>query len=94
MFNPWLAWSVKAFQMGMEAQDVIALRLFRLASGGAQIEAEASRMVTEKVVAATEAQAVAAVAALSGHPPHIVADRALRVIKKRVRANKRRLSRR
>jgi hypothetical protein len=94
MLNPWLAWSVKAFQMGMEAQSVIALRMLRLGSGGARMEAEASRMITEKVAATAEAQAVAAVAILSGRSPHIVANKALGVIKKRVRANKRRLSRR
>ena len=94
MFNPWLALSIKAVQMCVEAQSVIALRMLRLATGGARMEAEASRMVTEKVAAAAEAQAVAAVSALSGRSPHVVASKALTVVKKRVRANKRRLSRR
>ena len=93
MFNPWLAWSVKVFQTGIEAQNVIAFRMLRLAAGGARMEAEASRMVTEKIAAAAEAQAVAAVAAFGGRPPHVVANKALRVVKKHVRANKRRLSR-
>jgi hypothetical protein len=92
MFNPWLELSLNAVQMGMEAQSVIALRMLRLATGGARMEAEASRMVTEKVAAAAEAQVVAAVSALSGRSPNIVAGRALRVVRKRVRANKRRLS--
>jgi hypothetical protein len=94
MFNPWFALSLKAMQMGMEAQSVIALRMLRLASGGARMEAEATRMVTEKVAAAAEAQAVAAVAPISGYPQHVVAINALKVFKKRVRANKRRLTRR
>ena len=89
MFNPWLELSLKAVQMGMEAQSVIALRMLRLATGGARMEADASRIVT----AAAEAQAVAAVSALSGRAPHVVASKAPRVVKKRVRANKRRLSR-
>ena len=93
MFNPWLALSIKAVQMCVEAQSVIALRMLRLATGGARMEGEASRMVTDKVPAA-EAQAVAAVSALSGRSPHVVASKALTVVKKRVRANKRRLSRR
>ena len=50
--------------------------------------------MTEKVAAVTEAQAVAGVATISGRPPHVVADKALKVVKKRVRANKRRLMRR
>jgi hypothetical protein len=34
MLNPWLALSFKAFQLGIEAQSVVALRMMRLASGG------------------------------------------------------------
>jgi hypothetical protein len=94
MYNPWFALSLKAVQMGMEAQSVIALRMLRMATGGKRAEAEAGRMVTEKVVAAAEAQAVAAVAAMGGHPQHVVAGKTLKVYKKHVRANRRRLSRR
>ena len=92
MFNPWLAFSLNAFQMGVEAQSVIALRMLRFASGNARSETEATRMVTEKIAAAAEAQAVAAMATISGHPQHVVANKALKVFKKRVRANKRRLT--
>ena len=94
MLDPWLALTLKAIQMGAEAQSVIALRMLRLAAGGHRMEAEATRMVTEKVAAATEAQLVAAVAAISGSPQHVVANKTLKAIRKRVRANKRRLSRR
>jgi hypothetical protein len=52
MFNPWFALSLKTVQMGMEAQSVIALRMLRMAAGGARAEAEVGRMVSEKVVAA------------------------------------------
>ena len=76
MFNPWFAFSLNAFQMGVEAQSVMALRLLR------------------KVAAAAEAQAVAALAAMSGKQSHVVAGKALNVYRKRVRANRRRLSRR
>ena len=94
MFNPWLTLSLNTIQMGFEAQSVIALRMLRLAGGGARMEAEATRMITEKAATAAEAQAVAAVAAMKGNPPHIVAGKTLKVVKKRVRANKRRLLRR
>ena len=94
MFNPWLTLSLKAIQMGFEAQSVIALRVLRLAASGARMEAEATRMITEKAAAPAEAQAVAAVAAMKGHPQHVVAGKTLKVFKKRVRANKRRLTRR
>ena len=92
MFNPWLTLGLKTIQMGVEVQSVIALRMLRLAAGGALMEAEATRMITEKPAA--EAQAVAAVAAMKGHPQRVVAGKTLKVFKKRVRANKRRLSRR
>jgi hypothetical protein len=94
MYHPWLALSLNAVQLGIEVQSVIALRMLRFASGGARMEAEATRMVTEKVAAAVEAQTAAAVAAVSGRPQHVVANKALKVFKKRVRANRRRLSRR
>jgi hypothetical protein len=94
MFNPWLALGLKAFQMGLEAQSVIALRMLRLTAGGARAEAEASRMATEKILAAGEAQMAAATATMRGQKKHVVVGKALNVYRKRVRANRRRLSRR
>jgi hypothetical protein len=35
MFNPWLDLSLKAFQVGLKTQSVVALRMMQLASGGA-----------------------------------------------------------
>ena len=90
MFNPWLTLSFKAVQMGTEAQSVVAFRMLHFASGGAR--SEATRMVAEKVC--RRPQAVAAAAAMSGRQPHLVAGKALNAYKKRLRANKRRLSRR
>ena len=49
MLNPWLALSFKAFQLGIEAQSVVALRMMRLASGGVGTQAEMGRMVVEKL---------------------------------------------
>jgi hypothetical protein len=86
MLNPWLRLSLKAFQIGFEAQSVIALRMLRLAAGGAHAQAEAGRMVPEKVLAAGEAQAAAAAAVLRGHKKPAVAGKVLNVYKKRVRA--------
>ena len=81
--------------MGMEAQNVIALRMLRLATGGARrMKAEASRMGTNKVAAAADQPVAAVSAALNGHSPHVVTSKAPRAPKKRARANKRRRSRR
>jgi hypothetical protein len=40
MLNAWLSFGLKAWQIGLEAQSVIALRMLRLAAGGARAEAE------------------------------------------------------
>jgi hypothetical protein len=65
-----------------------------LAAGGARGRAEASRMVAEEVGALAEAQAAAAAAILTGRREKIVAGKVLNAYKKRVGANRRRLSRR
>jgi hypothetical protein len=73
MINPCISLGIKAWQIGFEAQSVIALRMLRFAAGGARAEAEASRMVGEKILAAGEAQATATAAAMRGHKKHVVA---------------------
>jgi plasmid stability protein len=93
MLNPWISLGMKVWQIGFEAQSVIALRMLRLAAGGARAEAEASRIVTEKILAAEEAQMTVAAAAMRGHKKHVIAGKALNACSKRVRANRRRLSR-
>jgi hypothetical protein len=94
VFNPWLTLAFKTMQLGVEAQRVIALRMMRLAAGGARGRAEANRMVAEKVGAFTDAQTAATAAILTGRRPKIVAGKVLNAYKKRVGANRRRLSRR
>ena len=94
MYNPWLGLAFKAIELGIEAQSVIALRMMRLAAGGARGRAEASRMVAEKVGALAEAQTAVAAAILTGRRQKVVAGKVLNTYKKRVRANRRRLTRR
>jgi hypothetical protein len=94
MFNPWFSLMFKTVQLGVEAQSVIALRMMRLAAGGAPGAAEARRMVADKIAAGVEAGNVAASSVALGRKNTVVAGKVLRVFKKRVRANKRRLSRR
>jgi hypothetical protein len=98
MFNPlgpwnaWLGLSAQAARMCWEAQTVMLLRGLRMAQGGAKAEAEVHRMITEKVAALAEAQVAATVATLKGGKKHRVARKALSVYSRRVRRNKRRLS--
>ena len=92
-WNEWCALSLQTARLGWEAQSVIALRFMRLAAQGSGSQAEARRMVTEKMAALVEAQAAAAAAAIKGGNSHRVAKKVLGVYKTRVRANRRRLTR-
>jgi hypothetical protein len=93
-WNAWCALSLQAAKLGWEAQGVIALRMMRLATPSAGSRTEARRMVTEKVTALAEAQAATVAAVIKGGKSHRVAKKVLGVYKKRVRANRRRLTRR
>ena len=57
--------------------------MLRMAAGGASAEAESGRMVTEKILAAGEAQLAAAAAVMRGRKKHVVAGKALNVYRKR-----------
>ena len=92
-WNAWLALSTQAARMCWEAQTVMFLRGLRMAQGGAKARAEAQRMIAEKSAALAEAQIAATVATLKGSKKHRVAKKALSVYSRRVRHNKRRLSR-
>jgi hypothetical protein len=92
MLNSWFALSLQAARLGWEAQSVIALRLMRLATGGVSGRSEARLMVTEKVLALAEAQSATATVAITGGNGQDAARKILRVYGKRVRGNKRRLS--
>ena len=70
--------------LAMETQQVVALRMAQLMTGGPAAALEAQRMVSEKVFAAGEA---AMTVATGGQPRAVV-----RGYRQKVRANKRRLS--
>ncbi|MCR5877733.1 hypothetical protein [Phenylobacterium sp. J367] len=90
--NPWLRLGMDAWMLGFEASTVVALRSAKIAAGGAAGEAEARRMVSEKVEAAQAWQLLAATGALGFTAP-LAADRTLKHYRRKVRANRRRLSR-
>jgi len=81
-----------AAMLAMEAQQVIALRLMRLAAGGPAAKVEARRMATEKVLATQKAMGLLATAAASGKPGN-GPDAVVRMLRGRVRANRKRLAR-
>jgi len=82
MLKSWM----NLMRLGLESQHVIALRMARLSQGGAIGQAEANRMVMEKLTAA--ALASATIMAGAGH------DKVVQDYRRTVRANARRLKRR
>jgi hypothetical protein len=86
----WLRLSVEIWRAGLEAQQVIGLRLAKLMSGGAPAAAEMNRMVSEKVNAALEAQHVAAKSMMTGNAAQ-TPSRTVAVYRRKMRANRRRL---
>ena len=91
-WNDWCALSLQTARLGWEVPNVIALRLMRIAAQRPGNRTEVRRMVTEKVAALAEAQSAAATAVIKGGKSHRVAKKVLGVYKKRVRANRRRLT--
>jgi hypothetical protein len=94
MLNPWFELTFKAIQLGIDAQNVMALRMMQLASGGTRAQNEMTGMVIEKANAAAEVQAATVGVAMARRKDHVIAGKARKVIKKRVGANRRRSSRR
>jgi hypothetical protein len=82
----WWKLSFEAGLLAVEAQQVVLLRLMKLAQGGAAANTEAVRMVTEKAVVSAN---VAFGTALGDGPRS-----AVKKYRSRVRRNARRLSRR
>ncbi len=89
--NPFTL-GMDAWLLGAEAAGVIALRSTKMALGGAEAQLEAQRMVAEKAEAAWELGVALATGAL-GRRPETIAARTLSHYGKRVRANRKRLSR-
>ena len=93
MPNPWLTLCFNMMRLGLEAQTVIALRMMRLAAGGAAAQSEATRMVSEKAGAALEAGFAAATLAAVGATHPAIGRKVVSGYRKQVRANRRRLLR-
>ena len=91
MFGFWTDW-IDAAALGFEAQGVIAMRLMRIAAGGAAADAECRLMVAEKFAAVAAAQDAASAALFSGKSLQAATALALVPMRRRVRANHRRLS--
>jgi hypothetical protein len=92
LYTAWLRYLTDSWELGLEAQTVVGLRLAKLAAGDAAALSEAHQMVSEKILAAAEVQMKTASAVLSGQS-HRAPAAALAHYRRKVRANRRRLSR-
>lgn len=80
--------------MALEAQSVIAMRLWGMAGLWSVTPSENRRMVSEKAAAFTRSGTAVARALMQGQSVESAAAAGLRPIRKATRANSRRLSRR
>lgn len=90
-FGDWASMAMQSTMLAWEAQQVIALRLARLALGDAAARRESQRMVTEKIHAMSDSSQMMLRAALSGQPEQ-GAKKVIGRYRRTVRANRRRLS--
>ena len=90
MFQYWQEY-FRLLQIAWDANAVVAMRMMRLASGGALAQREMQRMVAEKGLAMTEAQFSAATRIMMGAGIAGATKSASDVYRRKVRANRRRL---
>lgn len=89
--NAWTSVGFDAMSLGLESAMVISLRMMALAKGGPGAQAEAERMVREKVEAGFALQQMALTGSL-GLSPDGASRKALAHYRRRVNANRRRLA--
>lgn len=91
-FAAWTRLGWDMWMLGAEASSVIALRTLKLAAGGAAANTEAERMVSEKIAAAVELSGQALLGQLGTTMPGM-GSKTVAGYRKKVRANRRRLTR-
>ncbi|MFN4204292.1 MAG: antifreeze protein [Tabrizicola sp.] len=89
-----IALSLKTGIMLVEAQMVIGMRMMGMAGLWRVTPSETARMSSEKVAAATQSAIATGKAIMTGKPPAVIADLALKPIARRTRSNVKRLARR
>jgi hypothetical protein len=91
--NSWFTLSMQMMKLGMESQMIILQRLSRLQMGGPVAQREAVRMVTEKATTAAAETFAMSMALASGESPQSALESTVRSYRKKVAANRRRLTR-
>jgi len=83
--------AMQSTMLAIESQQVIALRLTKMAMGGPDVQREAELMVAEKLEALTDAGHAVAKAAIAGKHD-LGVDGVMQMYRRKVRANRKRLS--
>ncbi len=91
-FGNWAEMAMQSTMLAIESQQVIALRLTKMARGEADSQREAELMVSEKVQAMVDSGHMMFKAALGGHAD-MGAGKVIEHYRTTVRANRKRLSR-
>jgi hypothetical protein len=92
-FSPFSMWTDMAMQstkLAIESQQVIAMRLTKMAFGGPDVQREAELMVSEKMDAMAQSAQMLIMGALGGHHD-MGAGKVMHHYRSKVRANRRRL---
>ena len=89
--NPWLKIGLDVWALGMESSSVVGVRTMKIAAGGAAADAESRLMVDEKIKAGLEWQTMMLTGGLGLTAPRAAA-KTLAHYRRKVRANRRRLS--
>jgi hypothetical protein len=84
---------IEAAQFSLDVQTVIAMRLMKIAAGGSGAGAEFTRMVVEKFDAVVSAQTAGLLAIAKGKGVEAATELAMVTVRRRVRANRLRLTR-
>lgn len=92
MFPFPLALTRDIFSLGMEMNAVIGLRMLQIATNDPKAQAEAQLMITEKMMALTTAQTRYAIDVMTGQA-HNAPARTVAFYRRKVRANRKRLTR-
>jgi hypothetical protein len=87
LVNAWM----DAVKFNLDVQSVVPMRLMKIAARGARGAAESTRMVREKGEASVAALTAGSLALAKGRSVKAAAKAAMAPVKKRVRANRKRL---
>jgi hypothetical protein len=90
--DPWFSLSIDALSLALEVHSVIGLRMMKAAWGGAAARDEGCLMITEKAKAVMDAQFLFASSLMAGQGA-LAPARAVALMRRRVQANQRRLTR-